>query len=273
MPRRPPRTPRWLQAARAAGSERPQVAKPDWIGRALPRAGLLRPEEVEPALKAGRVRIGPRVVTELLAPLPVGARVFLDGREVSVERRTIALMFHKPKGLVTSAVDEEERGTVFQALDAVLSEAHRRYHWHAIGRLDRNTTGLLLFTNDERLVAHVTRPETHLEKRYLAHVLGQVTEEKLSTLRRGMTLDDGPTRPAKAVLRAPGLVELTLTEGRNHQVKRMLGALGLPVTQLHREAVGKVVCDVEVGRYRPLEEPEITLGLEYASPDQARADA
>lgn len=266
MGKRPSKTPKWLAAARAAGKERPQsgpMGKPDWIGRALPRAGLLTVEETAEALKAGRVRIGPRVVTEALSPLPPGAKVFLDGREVSLAPQTRVLAFHKPEGVVTSTVDPEGQGTVFGALQAVLAPEHQRFHWHAVGRLDRNTTGLLLFTNDERLVAHVTHPEHHLPKRYVAHVLGQVTEEKLEQLRRGVQLHDGLTRPAGATLRAPGVVALTLTEGKNHQVKRMLGELGLPVTKLHREAVGEIVCDVPVGQYRVLDAAEVRDGLRF----------
>lgn len=260
-----PKVPKWLQAARAAGKERPvsPQGKPDWIGRALPRAGILSVEEAEEAIKAGRVRIGPRTVREPLAPVPADVPIFLDGRPVSLAAPVLVLAFHKPEGVVTSAVDQSGVGTVFQELRKVLTRDHARFHWHAVGRLDRNTTGLLLFTNDERVVAHVTHPDTHLSKTYLAQVLGTVTDAKLEPLRRGMELNDGLTRPAKAKLREPGVVALTLTEGRNHQVKRMLGEVGLPVTKLHREAIGKIHCDVPVGTYRVLSPEEIQQGLGF----------
>lgn len=264
MSRRPPKTPRWLQAARAAGRDRP-AGRADWIGRALPRAGILPPADADAAIRAGRVRVGARVVREPLAPLPPGARVQLDGREVSIDAPLLVLAFHKPQRVVTSGVDPEGEGTVFDALQAALRPEHRSYGWHAVGRLDRNTTGLLLFTNDERLVAHVTSPKTHLEKRYVAQVSGKLEDAKLEPLRRGIVLDDGPARPARAVLRGPGVVELTLTEGRNHQVKRMLGAIGLPVLRLHREAIGEVVCDVPVGTYRVLSATEIAQALRFSA--------
>jgi 23S rRNA pseudouridine2605 synthase/16S rRNA pseudouridine516 synthase len=93
--------------------------------------------------------------------------------------------------------------------------------------------------------------------------LGKLDEAKLEPLRQGIVLHDGPARPARAVVRAPGLVELTLTEGRNHQVKRMLGELGLPVTKLHREAVGGLELDVPPGACRLLTEQEIREALGY----------
>jgi 23S rRNA pseudouridine2605 synthase/16S rRNA pseudouridine516 synthase len=246
-----------LAAAREANA-----AKGDWLARALGRAGALPPSEVDAALAAGRVRIDGKVATKPFAPVPEGARVTLDGLAVDVSRRTRVLMLNKPKGVVSAGRDR--RGTVFDVLQGQLDPALARYSWHAVGRLDVDTTGLLLFTNDERLVAHATSPETHLPKRYLATVHEKATDAMLEPLRQGITLDDGPARPAQARVREKGLVELTLTEGRNHQVKRMLAAVGLPVLALHREAVGTLVCDVPEGTFREVSEQEIREALQYA---------
>ena len=190
-----------------------------------------------------------------------GDEVRLDGRQVDLRARTRVLAFHKPAGVVTSTVDREGIGTVFERLAAVLPPALRGYGWHAVGRLDRNTTGLLLFTNDERFVAHATLPATHLPKRYVARVQGRADDEKLEPLRRGILLDDGPARPAAVKRRGPDEVELTITEGRYHQVKRMLAAVGLPVRALHREAVGGLVLDVPEGAVRELDPEEIRTHL------------
>jgi 23S rRNA pseudouridine2605 synthase/16S rRNA pseudouridine516 synthase len=245
-----------LAAAREANA-----AKGDWIARALGRAGAVPPAEVDAALAQGRVRIDGRVVTKPFAPVPEGARVTVDGIAVDVGRRTRVLMLNKPKGVVSAGRDR--RGTVFDVLQGQLDEALARYSWHAVGRLDVDTTGLLLFTNDERFVAHGTSPERHLPKRYLATVHEKATDAMLEPLRKGITLDDGPARPAKARVREKGRVELTLTEGRHHQVKRMLAAVGLPVLALHREAVGGLVLDVPEGTFRELSEGEIREALEY----------
>ena len=258
---RRPKTPRWLQAART--SDAPPVAKPDWLSRALARAGALSLKEAEAAIAEGRVRVDGKKVLEPFSPLRAGSKVSLDGKEVDVAAATRVVLFHKPAGVVTSDHDPKKVGTVFQRLGQVLPPELQGFGWHAVGRLDRDTTGLLLFTNDERFVAHATSPETRLEKRYLARVSGQITEAKLALLRSGVELEDGPTRPAGARVREDGRVELTLTEGRHHQVKRMLGALGLPVLELHREAIGTLLVDVAVGECRLLSDAEVQTRLGY----------
>lgn len=269
-------TPKWLKAARLAdasptsrraqaGNEASDAARPDWLARALSRAGVLPLVEAEQAIRRGKVTVNRKVVTQPFAPVREGDVVAVDGRRVSLAVATRVLAFHKPAGVVTSGTDAQGQGTVFERLFEVLPRELRTFGWHAVGRLDRNTTGLLLFTNDERFVQHATSPKSHLPKRYLATVSGKLDDAKLEPLRRGMELDDGPTLPARASIRAPGVVELTLFEGRNHQVKRMLGAVGLPVTALHREAIGTLECDVPVGQLRELSEAEIREALGYAT--------
>jgi 23S rRNA pseudouridine2605 synthase/16S rRNA pseudouridine516 synthase len=264
MPKRPPR---WLSAAKT--QNRSPTGGMDWLSRVLSRAGALPPPEVEAALAAGRVRVNSQVVRQPFAPVRKGDRIELDGRPVEVTPTRRVLMFHKPAGLVCAGHDPERIGTVFEALALCLPNALRGFGWHAVGRLDRNTTGLLLFTNDEKLVARLTSPEEHLPKRYLAKVSPKATDAQLEPLRQGITLDDGPARPALAELREPGLVALTLTEGRHHQVKRMLAAVGLPVLALHREAIGELLLDVPEGEVRELSEQEIAEGLRQdAAPAQ-----
>jgi 23S rRNA pseudouridine2605 synthase/16S rRNA pseudouridine516 synthase len=133
-----------------------------------------------------------------------------------------------------------------------------------VGRLDVESTGLLLFTNDDKFVAHATSPDTRLPKRYVATVFSIADDARVEPLRQGMTLDDGPARPAKVVVRDEHTVEVTLTEGRHHQVKRMLGAVGLPVRALHREAVGNVdLKDIPESSFRLLSDEEIRQALRY----------
>ncbi len=259
------RTPKWLEAARRRGpGDAPVEGRPDWLARALGRAGVLPRADAEAAIREGRVEVAGRVEREPFAPVRPGVLVRVDGRVRELAAPLLALMFHKPAGPVVHGSDPEGVGTVFERLRAVLSAELRGYEWLAVGRLDRDTTGLLLFTNDERLVRHGTSPETHLEKRYVARVAGLPVEAALQRLREGLVLEDGPTRPAGARRRAPDVVELTLTEGRHHQVKRMLAAVGHPVLALHREAVGGVVLDVPEGAWRLLREEEVSEGLRFA---------
>jgi 23S rRNA pseudouridine2605 synthase/16S rRNA pseudouridine516 synthase len=219
--------------------------------------------EAEQAIRAGRVEVGGQVEREPFAAVPLGAEVRVDGQARGLEAPVHVLMFHKPGGLVVAGTDPEGVGTVFERLRAVLPGELRGFEWYAVGRLDRDTTGLLLFTNDERVVRHGTSPERHLPKRYVAEVVGRPSEEALARLRQGLVLEDGPTRPAEARLLAPERVELVLTEGRHHQVKRMLVAVGYPVRVLHRAAVGHLELDVPVGSWRKLSDREVEEGLGF----------
>ncbi|MGI5861497.1 MAG: pseudouridine synthase [Myxococcales bacterium] len=257
-----PRLSKWVRAVRGGGLDgKPITCKPDWIGRALPRAGILPPDEAEAAILAGRVSFAGRIVVDPLALLAPGDEVLLDGRRVDLAAPTFVLAFHKPAGCVVSRRDDRDRKTAFDLLHAALPTELRRYGWHAVGRLDLDTTGMLLFSNDERVVRHVTLPETHLSKRYLATVSGAPTDERLEPLRQGILLHDGPARPALARVRGPNEVELTITEGRRHQVKRMLKAVGLPVRALHREAIGGLELDLPEGAWRMLSASELRDGL------------
>ncbi|WNZ63799.1 pseudouridine synthase [Myxococcus sp. MxC21-1] len=259
------RTPRWLEAARRRGPEDVQASgRSDWLARALGKAGVMPRAQAEAAIREGRVTLDGRVEHEPFAPVRPGMEVRVDGRVRHLEAPVLALMFHKPAGLVVHGSDAEGVGTVFECLRERLTHPLRDYEWLAVGRLDRDTTGLLLFTNDERLVQHGTSPERHLPKRYVAGVVGPPPEDALRRLREGLVLEDGPTRPAGARLRAPDVVELTLTEGRNHQVKRMLAAVGHPVRTLHREAVGGVTLDVPEGAWRLLTDEEVSQGLSFS---------
>ncbi len=257
---RPKKPPRWLEAARVRDSG----GDGEWLARALSRAGVLPQAEAEEAIRQRRVKLDSREVMEPMSPVGPKSRVTVDGHPVSLSWRTQVIMLHKPAGAVAHGSDKKATSTVFDTLRSALPPELVRFGWHSVGRLDRDTTGLLLFTNDERFVAHATAPATHLPKTYVARVGVKVTSEKLEPLRNGVLIDDGEvTRPAKAFPRGEDSVELVLTEGRFHQVKRMLNAVGLPTLALHREAVGELMLDVEVGTCRPLTDAEVREKLGY----------
>jgi 23S rRNA pseudouridine2605 synthase len=254
------KTPKWLAAARTQDASKPA----DFVSRALGRAGILPSRRAEEAVAAGRVTLNHRVVREAFSPVQMGDVVTVDGQRVSLQWQTQVLMFHKTKGLVTAQNDPENIGTVFESLKRLLPPALRSFEWHAVGRLDRDTTGLLLFTNDEKCVAHATKPQTHLPKRYVAQVSGVVTAEKLKRLESGVSIEhDVVSKPARAKQRGEFEIELTLTEGKFHQVKRMLQAVKLNTLILHREAIGTLELDIELGAFRPLTRAEITENLGF----------
>jgi 23S rRNA pseudouridine2605 synthase/16S rRNA pseudouridine516 synthase len=229
----------------------------------LGRAGILTPTETELAVRAGRIKVDGVVVEDSLTALRPDSVVELDGRTVPLSYRRLVLAYHKPAGLIVAGTDPEGDGTVFDALYRSLPEELRHFHWHAVGRLDRATTGLLLFTNDERVVQHVTAPATHLSKRYVAETGERVRPSHADALVSGVLIDDGEARASSAAIRAEQEIELVLMEGRYHQVRRMLNAVRLTVVRLHREAVGGLQLDLPVGAWRQLSDDEIRSGLGF----------
>jgi len=176
-------------------------------------------------------------------------RVEVDGRPAELQPLAYVLL-HKPAGVVTTAHDPQSRRTVVDLVDHGSRVV-------PVGRLDVDTTGALLLTNDGELAHMLAHPRYEVEKAYEAEVEGEPSEEALQDLRRGVELDDGLTAPAQARRLGPGRVELVLHEGRKHQVKRMLAAVGHPVTNLHRSRyAGLTLEGLEPGAWRELEPSE-----------------
>jgi pseudouridine synthase len=235
----------------------------DYLARALARAGVMPARQAEEAVRSGRVRINGRKADQPLTVVRRGDSISVDGRPVSLETRTRVLALNKPAGCITTAVDPDGRCTVFDVLRERMPPALHSFEWHAIGRLDADTTGLLLFTNDEGLVAHVTQPASKLPKRYRATVQGVPAEAALEPLRQGLRLGKQTFLPVRARVRGPSEVELILEEGRYHQAKQMLGAVGFPVRALHREAIGRLELAAGGEELRELSPEEIRDGLAY----------
>jgi 23S rRNA pseudouridine2605 synthase len=215
----------------------------------LARAGVASRRRADELIKAGRVTVNGEP-GELNTVVGAGDRVEVDGREVARQRLAYVLL-HKPAGVVTTVRDPQGRPTV-----AELVPAEPRVV--PVGRLDADTTGALLLTNDGPLAHRLAHPRYGVEKTYEADVEGDPDEEALQRLRDGVELDDGPTAPAQARRLGPGRVELVLHEGRKHQVKRMLAAVGHPVTRLHRSVyAGLTLEGLEPGECRELEPQEV----------------
>jgi 23S rRNA pseudouridine2605 synthase len=161
------------------------------------------------------------------------------------------VLLHKPAGVVTTASDPFGRRTVVDLVD-------HESRVVPVGRLDADTTGVLLLTNDGELAHRLAHPRYGVEKTYVADVEGEPQDDALRSLEQGLELDDGPTAPARARRLGPSRVELTIHEGRKHQVKRMLAAVGHPVTHLHRSVyAGLSADDLEPGAWRELSPVEV----------------
>jgi pseudouridine synthase len=200
-------------------------------------------------IRAGRVTVN-GAVGELGTVVSDGDDVRVDGRPVQVQA-TMVVLLHKPAGVVTTAHDPQGRPTVVELVPAPV-------RLFPVGRLDRETTGLLLLTNDGALADRLMHPRRGVRKTYVARVAADPGEPVLERLRRGVQLDDGPTAPAEVRLAGPGRVEITIHEGRNRQVRRMLAAVGHPARGLHRSAyAGFELGGLAPGEWRELTEAEV----------------
>ena len=192
----------------------------------LARAGVSSRRKADELIKAGRVTVNGEP-GELNTFVAKRDRVELDGRLLARQPLGYVLL-HKPAGVVTTASDPHGRPTVVE----LVSDYKARLV--PVVRLDADTTGALLLTNDGELAHRLAHPRYEVEKVYEAEVEGEPSDEALRQLQRGVELDDGPTALARAARLSPSRIELAIHEGRKHQVKRMLAAVGHPVVRLHR---------------------------------------
>jgi 23S rRNA pseudouridine2605 synthase len=215
----------------------------------LARAGVASRRKADELIKAGRVRVNgePGALNTFVGENDV---VELDGERLRPQRLAYVLL-NKPPGVVTTAHDPQGRPTV---VDLVEHETRVV----PVGRLDADTTGALLLTNDGELAHRLAHPRYEVEKVYEAEVEGEPDDDALARLATGVELDDGRTAPARARRPGPGRVELSIHEGRKHQVKRMLEAVGHPVRRLHRARyAGLTVEGLGPGEWRELGDAEV----------------
>jgi 23S rRNA pseudouridine2605 synthase len=217
----------------------------------LARAGVASRRGADELIKAGRVTVNGEP-GQLNTFVESRDRVELDGKRVELQPLTYVLL-HKPADTVTTARDPQKRRTVVDLVDHPARVV-------PVGRLDADTTGALLLTNDGALAHRLAHPRYEVEKVYEAEVEGEPDDDALQRLRNGLELDDGATAPAEARRLRPDTVELAIHEGRKHQVKRMLAAVGHPVRRLHRSRyAGLTLEGLEPGAWRELEPFEVEL--------------
>ena len=215
----------------------------------LARAGVASRRGADELIKAGRVTVNGEP-GQLNTFVDGKARVEVDGTPVTPQALAYVLL-HKPAGVVTTARDPQGRPTVVQLVE----HASRVV---PVGRLDADTTGALLLTNDGELAHRLAHPRYGVEKTYVVDVEGEPSDEAIRALAEGVELDDGPTAPAKARRLGRSRVELVLHQGRKHQVKRMLAEVGHPVVRLHRSRyAGLAVEGLGPGESRELTGPEV----------------
>lgn len=229
---------------------------PERLQRALARAGLGSRRACEELIRAGRVTVDGRVATLGDRVDATRQSVAVDGHRVSVDPDLRYFLLHKPAGVTTTLSDPHAEVD----LTSFLPEGGRVF---PVGRLDRETEGLLLLTNDGDLAERLLHPRHGVEREYLAEVEGVPTERDVARLRSGVDLEDGPARALAARMTGSsggrGAVRLVLAEGRKREVRRMLAAIGFPVRRLVRVRFGPIrLGDLPPGERRPLEPDEVS---------------
>ncbi len=246
------------------------------LARFLAHAGIASRRHSEELIAAGRVQVNGLTVTTQGARIdPSSDRVSVDGKAVEAPAQHVYILLHKPTGYVSTVHDPQGRPTVLDLLPPAL----RALHVYPVGRLDIDTSGLLLLTNDGDFALHLTHPRFSMEKHYRAFVQGHPSATTLDILRNGITIteDNGnrhKTAPAQVrLLKRVGSnswLALTIHEGRKRQVRRMLAAAGHPVMQLERVGIGKLtLSNLPSGQWRNLTKAEIGM-MRPQSEERAR---
>lgn len=222
------------------------------LAKYLATTGVASRRASEDIVRAGRVTVDAETVTDPARNITDENKVAVDGRPINPVHQRVVYALNKPAGVVSTARDPQGRPTVV----SMVPQTERLY---PVGRLDIDTTGLILLTNEGDLAHRLTHPSFEVEKTYRAVVGGRpVREPELQALRDGIDLDDGRTAPAKVRRVSADTLEITIHEGRKRQVKRMCEAVGHPVKRLERVAFGPLgLGDLPRGRWRLLSQEEI----------------
>ena len=223
------------------------------LERVLSKAGLGSRTEARKWIVEGRVRVNGRKVTDPDQWIDLERdRVVFDGKPVRKPER-IYLLLYKPKGYLTTYRDPQGRPTIYDLLK-------RDAYLFPVGRLDLDTSGLLILTNDTAFAERLTNPDYKVPKTYLVKASKHLTDAELDLLRRGVEIRDGATRPAIVNRLTANKFEITITEGRNRQVRRMIEALGAKVLKLVRVAIGPIrIGDLKIGETRELTSKEVRM--------------
>lgn len=232
------------------------MAQPERVQKLIAQAGIASRRKAEELIQQGRVTVNGRPIKLGDNARPNKDVIAVDGQRIASSSGKIYLALHKPRGFVTTMEDERGRKCVAQLVEDVPGRVY------PVGRLDKDSEGLLIMTNDGNLANAVSHPKTHVAKTYRVTLRPGITEEQLIKLSTGIMLDGRMTAPAKARVleQQPGraVVEIVLYEGRNREIRRMCESMGLEVARLKRTAIGPVrLSMLPQGRHRELSREEI----------------
>ena len=223
----------------------------DRLQKVLARTGVGSRRVCEELIAEGRVRVNGEIAILGRRVLPDADDIEVDGVPISVKPGLVYYLLNKPRGIVTTAADPQGRRTVVELVPAVPRV-------FPVGRLDTDTEGLLIMTNDGQLAHRLTHPSFGVQKEYLAEVQGKPSAGDLRRLREGVNLEDGRTSPARVATLGPNLLRITIHEGRNRQVRRMCDTVGHPVVRLVRTRIGPIAeRSLKPGQWRELTTKEV----------------
>ncbi len=229
----------------------------DRLQKVIASMGVCSRRHAEILIQEGRIKINGEVVTKLGTTVSDTDKIFLDDKPLLKEEK-VYYMLNKPKYTITTLSDTKNRPTVMSCFKDVKERIY------PIGRLDFDTTGILLFSNDGDLAYKIMHPSKEINKTYITHIKAKISKEELAKLEKGVLLNDGMSYPAKTTLlgydikNSESIVSLTIHEGRYHQVKRMFEAIGYKVTSLDRYSIcGLNYGNLKQGEYRKLTDKEI----------------
>jgi len=220
------------------------------LAKYLAHCGVASRRRAEELVAAGRVRVDGEPITDPARDVDGSSEVEVDGRPVALEPHEI-WMVNKPVGVVSTAREPGRRRAIVELVDS-------QQRLYPVGRLDADSTGLILLTNDGELANRLTHPRYGVDRTYRVRLRWTVTESQLRRLRRGVQLDDGPTASARVQRVSPRAIEITISEGRKRQVRRMVEAVGNDVTVLTRVRFGSLeLGSLPEGKARRLRRPEV----------------
>lgn len=230
----------------------------------MAHAGAASRRKSEEYIKDGRVKVNEKIITDMGVEIdPDKDRIYLDGKKLTLEKKKIYLILNKPVGVVTTNSDEKGRLNVVDLIDV-----DKRIY--PVGRLDIDTTGLVLLTNDGELANILMHPKNKITKTYIATVEGTPNSKELNLLRNGLNIRDLKTSKAQVKIlknfQNDSIIKISIHEGKNHQIKRMFAYIGHRVKKLKRISIGNIKLDgLEIGNYRYLNDEEINYleGLKW----------
>ena len=232
------------------------------LQKVIANSGIASRRKAEELIKDGKVKVNGNVITELGTKVTDKDKIEVDNKPI-VKEEKVYFLLNKPRGVITSTKDEHERKTVVDLIDT-----DKRIY--PVGRLDYDTTGAIILTNDGEFANILMHPSNKIDKVYLAKIDGIITGEAINNLKDGIMLDGVRVVPSRVKLKKvnqennTSMVEITIHEGKNHQVKRMFEAVGFRVDKLTRKSIGIFNLEgISSGEYRPLTHKEVQIIYSY----------